>query len=480
MITISQLVQRSDLGLEVLAGGGGGDRIVSWAHTVDLPDPWRWVRRGDLVMTTGAGLPEAPDEQVEWMRRLIDAGTSGLVIAPRPDAPALGEEALHLADEQRFPVVGARFELEFAALARVVIESSLEFQRHRLAKSERLFSAYAESLRAGGPLQSQLDWLGKRFGWDLEIMRQPAEAPSGVPTATAPEEHQLVSIAIPGRTPATLVARPKDPDRVDTLADPLLVHYLAGLLGIELEREAIERDRERLAGEALMRGILDGSIDYATALAALERRGLPRALVAAALRAGGAGPWATADLHHLPAFHESGPPLLDEEGTILMVLPDEEATIGALLDAVGPGSHLGLSAPVNAATGLIEALRQARLALFQAIESGHPRVAYAVTRPASLIPDTVSEASALATRYLGPILDYDASHRTELTATLAAFLEADRNWKQTAERLHIHRQTLVYRLKTVEQLTGLKPTSTVGTASLWLALQAAQAAGILP
>jgi PucR family transcriptional regulator, purine catabolism regulatory protein len=46
--------------------------------------------------------------------------------------------------------------------------------------------------------------------------------------------------------------------------------------------------------------------------------------------------------------------------------------------------------------------------------------------------------------------------------------------------LHIHRQTLVYRLKSVEQLTGLKPTSTVGTTSLWIALQAARAAGILP
>ena len=60
------------------------------------------------------------------------------------------------------------------------------------------------------------------------------------------------------------------------------------------------------------------------------------------------------------------------------------------------------------------------------------------------------------------------------------FLAADGSWRQTAEELHIHRQTLVYRLKTVKQLTGLEPSSTVGTTSLWLALQAGRPAGIIP
>jgi sugar diacid utilization regulator len=42
--------------------------------------------------------------------------------------------------------------------------------------------------------------------------------------------------------------------------------------------------------------------------------------------------------------------------------------------------------------------------------------------------------------------------------------------------LGVHRQTLVYRLRKAEQLTGLKPTSTRGAAMLWLALQAADSA----
>ncbi|WP_247521677.1 helix-turn-helix domain-containing protein [Bradyrhizobium sp. 190] len=63
--------------------------------------------------------------------------------------------------------------------------------------------------------------------------------------------------------------------------------------------------------------------------------------------------------------------------------------------------------------------------------------------------------------------------------TLATFLANDGSWKVTAGKLGIHRQTLVYRLRLIEELTGLKPTSTSGTAAFWLSFNAGQSAGIL-
>ncbi|GGE98553.1 hypothetical protein GCM10011611_00030 [Aliidongia dinghuensis] len=81
---------------------------------------------------------------------------------------------------------------------------------------------------------------------------------------------------------------------------------------------------------------------------------------------------------------------------------------------------------------------------------------------------------------MGPLIEYDRDHDTSLLRTLATFLANDGGWKVAASKLGIHRQTLVYRLRMIEQLTGLKPASTSGTAALWLAVQAGRAAGILP
>lgn len=42
MITVNGLASVGSLGLTFVAGATGGHRVVTWAHAVDLPDPWRW------------------------------------------------------------------------------------------------------------------------------------------------------------------------------------------------------------------------------------------------------------------------------------------------------------------------------------------------------------------------------------------------------------------------------------------------------
>ncbi|WSG19502.1 helix-turn-helix domain-containing protein [Nonomuraea sp. NBC_01738] len=57
-------------------------------------------------------------------------------------------------------------------------------------------------------------------------------------------------------------------------------------------------------------------------------------------------------------------------------------------------------------------------------------------------------------RLLGPLEAYDAANQTELVETLQAYVAESGNWASTAERLHVHVNTLRYRLKRIEELTG--------------------------
>jgi purine catabolism regulator len=87
-------------------------------------------------------------------------------------------------------------------------------------------------------------------------------------------------------------------------------------------------------------------------------------------------------------------------------------------------------------------------------------------------PRSLSEAQEAVARVLGPLRDYDAAHRMELVASLRAFLEHNRSWQRTAAALGVHKQTLVYRIRRVEQLTGRRLDRTGDVAELWYALQA--------
>jgi purine catabolism regulator len=73
--------------------------------------------------------------------------------------------------------------------------------------------------------------------------------------------------------------------------------------------------------------------------------------------------------------------------------------------------------------------------------------------------------------YLGPLEEYDARHAAELIETLEGFFSCNGNHARAAELLHLHRNTLLYRLERIESLTGRDLTDAETRLSLQLALK---------
>ncbi|SEI19129.1 purine catabolism regulatory protein [Paraburkholderia hospita] len=479
MITVQELLDTESLKLTALAGLSGLTRTITWAHAVDLPDPWRWIAAGNLVMTTGLGVPRNASDQIVWLEKLAHSNASALVVARQADAPELSREMLEAADRLMFPVLAGSFELEFVQLSKHVIESVLQAQRDRFRASEQLFETYATALREVPDMAGRLTVLSDRLrlGLAIEDARSGSIIVSSSPLPSS-DETDLVSVdrvAIGGRARANLVIRRRD---AQALQDPLLVRSLLGLLEIELERMMIDRDNLRKEGAAVLRSLLKGEAEFSFR-PMLERRGLTGTLVVLAVSPGKHGRWSVAEIHHAPPLH-ARTPLLLEDDVLLALVQDHADTLECLRFDLGEGAVVGTSGPVTEAAGFRESVRQARLALAQAREVGTSLVRYGEIETGYItMPRSLAEASALVGRYLGPVIEYDRVHGTALLSTLMTFLENDGNWKSTAFDLSIHRQTLVYRLKHIEQLTGVKPNTTDGITRLWLALQAGKAANLL-
>uniref|UniRef100_UPI0018E577E0 PucR family transcriptional regulator n=1 Tax=Glycomyces dulcitolivorans TaxID=2200759 RepID=UPI0018E577E0 len=125
----------------------------------------------------------------------------------------------------------------------------------------------------------------------------------------------------------------------------------------------------------------------------------------------------------------------------------------------GPGAvGIGLADPVRSPDGLRGALEQARhtAALAQprpgSIEVAEPDHLVSHRMLLAAVPPDVSKA--FRTRVLDPLLEYDARHRSDLLPTLRRFLECDGSWRQCAVSLHVHVNTVRYRMRRVEELTG--------------------------
>ena len=73
---------------------------------------------------------------------------------------------------------------------------------------------------------------------------------------------------------------------------------------------------------------------------------------------------------------------------------------------------------------------------------------------------------------LGPLVAHDRDHGSALVESLQAFIEANGRWADAAAELHVHRHTLRYRMRQIEQLTGRSLTDARDRLELWMALRA--------
>jgi PucR family transcriptional regulator, purine catabolism regulatory protein len=67
----------------------------------------------------------------------------------------------------------------------------------------------------------------------------------------------------------------------------------------------------------------------------------------------------------------------------------------------------------------------------------------------------IQQLRQFAEEVLGPLINYDASHKIDLVRTLSVYLSQRESLKRTASRLQVHTNTVSYRIQRIEQLSRL-------------------------
>lgn len=487
-ITVAELVSDPLLKTRIIAGFGGASRRVAWAHSCELEAPWEWLGNGDLVMTTGLGVPARAEEQVRFVERLAAAGLSGIAIGEDMSAPPLTQAMLDAAERCALPVLITAYEVPFVALSRTVVQSNRREEQEQLSRMVRMYDRVRRAAIEGHGALQLIDDLGGELDCGLYVLA--LDGTPVFPRAPAPGASLLAELrtqlaARDMRPPAVLrlagaLAVPVPAGRAALLlvvprqdVEPALalLQHVATVVALEVERLTAEREHRRRIGSELLASIVEGRVDGSAAAAQLELHGLrPDALVVAALER--SRPIVRSDLHSRLADRGVAHVLLRRGDTLLLALNADAPGLDTLMDIVGHDVHVGVSAsPVAGPARVPDAAREARLAL-RAARSANRRIVHYGDHDEPFMPRTVAEAAAIVDRLLGPLLAYDRDHNGDLVHSLEEFLRTNRSWQRSAEALFIHKQTLVYRMKRVEELTGRRLDDTGDVAQLWLALQA--------
>lgn len=483
LVRVDDLLRSPALQLTVLAGGGGVMRRIAWAHVSELADPTPWLSGAELIMTTGLAMPKSATGQCAYLARLDDAGVAALALSEGLYVPRLTQSFLDEADHRNFPVVEVPISVPFMAVAQEVaaavsldtsrrVNAQLQVfgavrwlatddlsSREIFSRLERLsgYRLYACNPRGGELLAGVPVPPADRVGLVPETASSPPTVSGGcvVPVA-GPSGHAgwVLALERPRATPAGLA----------------VVQHIATVAALRLAMIGQQREAWRREGAETFSEMLQSPMDPARIARRLGHHGFVKdADVVLAI----AAPHEVFDDDAIARLlaHAGHPHLLLRvQDDLYVLLPATGGALDSLRESTT--APLGTSRPFRAEESMALAVREARWAVRAAIERGEPTVAYGDDPTVRWLTDDAPALQGLIDDVLGAVASYDLEHSAMLLATARTWLELDRRNDLAAEVLHVHRNTLVYRLRRFEEISGRSLNSTQGIAEVWLALRA--------
>ncbi|HZU77394.1 MAG TPA: helix-turn-helix domain-containing protein, partial [Dehalococcoidia bacterium] len=500
-------------GTELLGGGGGLDRRVEWACALRTKPPaFEAVKGGEVAFVPVASI-RVLDERLDLVQVMTTfADKGGAAVAALGD---VSRDSIALADRLVLPLLQLPEGTHVADAHQICIRFILDARTHLHERASGLQTALMQLALAGAGRDGIVEHVATTTG--LTAVWLDAE---GTVRHTASDELDLVAPAVAGLVPAlrrwaetTLVQAADPPVRelqlpaagLHLLASPipsrqgvagfvgvigsdgemdqltrLAVSRAASACAIEVDRErAVQEAHERLEGE-LATSLLSG-VYASEALASdrLRRLGLaigdePVAVFvmrgtgmdAAGWQAIVAGARALLERREVPAL------LTVHGGALCGIIAargdDAEISLQQHVDAVrSHAQQLGavtVTAGIGRTASTVAELRLSYRDAEQALNLGlRVGAAGRSIRMSQLglhrLLSTMAQSSELLDFYehtVGSLVRYDARHGGELMATLDAFFACNGSPTDAAQRLSLHRNTVLYRLRRIEEVGRLR------------------------
>lgn len=489
-------------GTRVVGGGSGLDHEVTWATLLRTIPARTAIQRGDLLLFSIdlLAMREPPLSFSALLELALEREAAGLaVVGPIPEAWG------PLADEAGLPLLSLPEGISLADLANQIARF-ITARREALYEIEReLQRRFQQAILAGEGLPAILRalmevtgkraWMEDAQGTPWPDLPSPPEAPPG----QAERRAWLRRLPLRGEAEPPVALFGPDADGRVCLAGAVLLDRrpvgavcLLSPSGKIAERDrfavaqaaaacalVLTRERSLWSAEARLRGeflaqVLRGELPEAEARrrARILNEPIEEPMAVAVFRASdgeGEVERLTDAIRRLTArFPRCRVQPMAEGVAFVFPPPAGEADLEAVVEGlrVELARALGLNrlaAGVGGVyagpSGLARSFREAvqSLQMVEALLGGARTLAYQRLDVYRLLYP-LRESEVLEEFYdqvLGPLERYDREHRAELIPTLEAFFACDGNLQRTAERLFLHRNSLAYRLRRIQEITGM-------------------------
>lgn len=481
MLTLHEVLQLPVLARgqpQLLHGAEVLDRNVRWVHTSEIAGIAPLLKGGEILLTTGLGLSGAtPGEQRRYVEELADRQVAALFLELGRTFPTVPGAVLDAARDRDLVLVALHGVVPFVEVTEAVHALLLSRRLDDLSRADAITQALNEVLLGGGGL--------------VPLLTRAAELAGAPARVTGPDGRVVATSDTSFGEQVPLRPRPRAAVRVfgrgwghvefdlspDTAAR-LLLERVAVAVGIELLRSGDTANPQLLARYALLDDLARGrAATGPEARARAELVGIDppagnplRGLVVQLSDVGEArASQIAATTAARPWFQWASVAIGDGGQALAIVAPRGEDVRGELQAFVDTWdeelSRGGTRGVLAAAAGpLVTELEGVGRSLQAAREACQLSVQLALGRRVLLSTDVstyrlLKEAGEdtlqqLVDEQLGRLLEYDASHSSELVRTVETYVRSGASKTLAAERLGLRRQSLYHRLERIEEVLG--------------------------
>jgi len=536
MISVQDILEIPDLDLRLLAGSKSTSNPVRWVHITEVPDPTKWLKGGELLLTTGYGFVGSEEQQVEQLKRLIDHHISGLGFGTGFSFDKVPPALIKVAEEYGFPLFEVPYHVPFIAITEAVASKIVNEQysllQRSLAVHEKLTKIVLEEKGLDAILSTLSALVGcsavlfdfhgvvlceaayrRRLGGELiaDLWRQISDRRASRQNFALSLEGvgsgvQVYPVVASHRIGAFLAVVKDSGDFSEY--DRIILHNVVTVTALELvKKKAVAETIKRLAGdffdELIASDLYEEEIARRLAFFGLDPLS-PHLIVLVDIDGSTGGVdglsereaavvqdvkerlhWAVDEFmakHEMLFISASRsdsvvvlvqPGALDTD-SVLALASELQVAIGTLLPEITVS--MGIGRPHRQLVDLRQSYYEASYAIKIRRLKGEPGVIASFADLGSYglllgLQDTLS-LEVFYDSVLGKLQEYDEQSSSDLVNSLACFLEANGHWGDAAEKLYVHRHTLRYRMKRVEEITGRDLDQSQDRMEFWLALKA--------
>jgi PucR family transcriptional regulator, purine catabolism regulatory protein len=502
-VTVKDLLGVPDPPMRLLAGDGQAQRPIRWVHASELADPTPWLKGGELILTTGMGVGATPAAQRNYVKRLAAANVSGVGFGLGFSHEKVPKTLIAAAEAAGLPLFEVPYPVPFIALTEAIFTRILAEQYDTLQRAVDAEHVLTRAVMDGRGIDGIADSLATvTKGWVLLLdlhglplastgraaalraervwgeLRDSRPEGTSFSVSLVDKGHHIwvLPVGAQGRVEAFLaVGKPEQLSQLDRI----VAGHALSLFAMELAKSRAVADAERRLQGDFFDQLAKGELSASQLARGLSRFGFDRGADVIVLSLEGSDPGALADAATDDRSRAGGGFLISAhaDGVNLLIPaasgPDVAELAGSIAARLGTDVRTGAGSPVAPAE-VGRSLREATYALQVCRLEGWPHAGFEDLGTYRLLlsmtdPDALR---AFADAMLAPLDLYDAGQGGDLIASLQAFLQHNARWETAAAQLFVHRHTLRYRMRKVEELTGRDLSSSFDRMEFWLALRA--------